>query len=58
MEIRDRAKEAKRILGRVANGADPAEAKKAKRHAESVNELCDLYCGRESGTNPNEAKET
>jgi integrase len=36
-------KEAKRILGSVANGADPAEAKKAKRHAESVSELCDLY---------------
>jgi integrase len=36
-------KEAKRILGSVANGADPAEAKKTKRHAESVSELCDLY---------------
>src|ERR1700722_15374916 len=36
-------KEAKRILGSVANGADPAEAKKAKRHAESISELCDLY---------------
>jgi integrase len=36
-------REAKRVLGSVANGADPAEAKKAKRHAESVSELCDLY---------------
>jgi integrase len=36
-------KEAKRLLGSVANGADPAEAKRAKRHAESVSELCDLY---------------
>jgi integrase len=25
------------------NGADPAAARKAKRHAESVSELCDLY---------------
>lgn len=36
-------KEAKRILGSVVNGADPAEARKVKRHAESVSELCDLY---------------
>jgi len=36
-------KEAKRILGEVANGADPADAKRMKRHAESVGELCDMY---------------
>lgn len=36
-------KEAKRILGEVANGADPADAKRMKRHAESVSELCDMY---------------
>lgn len=36
-------KEAKRILGEVANGADPADAKRTKRHAESVSELCDMY---------------
>src|ERR1700722_18076520 len=29
-------KEAKRILGSVANGADPAEPRKKKRHAERV----------------------
>jgi integrase len=36
-------KEAKRILGSVVNGADPAEARRMKRHAESVSELCDMY---------------
>jgi integrase len=36
-------KEAKRILGSVVNGADPAAARRTKRHAESMNELCDLY---------------
>jgi integrase len=36
-------KEAKRVLGSVVNGADPAEARRLKRHAESVSELCDLY---------------
>jgi hypothetical protein len=36
-------KEAKRILGAVANGADPAEDKQSKRHAETVSQLCDLY---------------
>ena len=36
-------KEAKRILGSVVDGADPAEVRKTKRHAESVSELCDLY---------------
>lgn len=36
-------REARRILGSVASGADPAAAKKQRRHAESVNELCDLY---------------
>src|SRR5690242_5651411 len=35
--------EARRILGRVAGGADPAAEKIAKRHAETVSELCDLY---------------
>lgn len=36
-------KEAKRILGQVAGGADPAADKYAKRKAASVAELCDLY---------------
>jgi hypothetical protein len=36
-------KEAKRILGTVVNGGDPAEARKMKRHADSVSQLCDLY---------------
>jgi integrase len=36
-------KEAKRILGTVAGGADPAEEKKSKRHAENVCQLCDMY---------------
>ena len=36
-------KEARRILGNVATGADPAAAKKQRRHAESVNALCELY---------------
>jgi Arm DNA-binding domain len=34
---------AKRILGHVADGADPAAEKHAKRKAASVAELCDLY---------------
>src|SRR3974390_1104513 len=37
---RDRAK---RILGHVGEGADPATEKHAKRKAASVAELCDLY---------------
>jgi hypothetical protein len=36
-------KEAKRILGAVANGADPAEDMQSKRHAENISQLCDLY---------------
>jgi integrase len=35
--------EAQRLLGNVVTGADPAAAKKAKRHAVTVAELCDLY---------------
>jgi len=35
--------EAKAILGKVVKGADPAADKQAKRKAETVNELCDLY---------------
>jgi integrase len=35
--------EAKRLLGSVANGLDPAALKRAKRSARSVAELCDLY---------------
>jgi integrase len=35
--------EAKRLLGSVANGLDPAGVKRAKRSARSVAELCDLY---------------
>jgi integrase len=36
-------KEAKRLLGSVASGRDPAADKKQMRHAESVSALCDLY---------------
>lgn len=40
----DTAREAaKRILGHVVDGADPAAEKHAKRKAASVGELCDLY---------------
>jgi integrase len=35
--------EAKRLLGSVAGGLDPAALKKAKRAAQSVTELCNLY---------------
>jgi integrase len=35
--------EAKRVLGSVAGGLDPAALKRAKRNARSVAELCDLY---------------
>ena len=35
--------EARRILGRVAQGSDPAADKYAKRQAKTVAELCDLY---------------
>ena len=36
-------KEAKRLLGSVVGGLDPAALKRAKRAASSVAELCDLY---------------
>jgi integrase len=36
-------KEATRLLGRVATGLDPAALKRAKRSAQSVAELCDMY---------------
>ena len=36
-------KEAKRLLGSVAGGLDPAALKQAKRAASSVAELCNLY---------------
>ena len=36
-------KEARRLLGSVAGGLDPAALKRAKRSANSVSELCDLY---------------
>jgi integrase len=40
----DTAREAaKRILGHVVEGADPAAEKQTKRKAASVTELCDLY---------------
>lgn len=40
----DEAREAaKRILGHVVGGADPAAEKRSKRRAASVAELCDLY---------------
>jgi integrase len=35
--------EAKRILGSVANGHDPATAKQKERSAPTIAELCDLY---------------
>jgi integrase len=44
-------KEAKRLLGEVVKGADPAADKQAKRKAATVAELCDLYWrDAESGT--------
>ena len=36
-------KEAKRLLGEVASGNDPAGAKSAVRRAQTVSELCDKY---------------
>ena len=35
--------EARRLLGEVANSADPAADKRAKRNAKTVAELCDSY---------------
>ncbi len=35
--------EARRLLGSIVDGGDPAADKQAKRKAETVNELCDLY---------------
>lgn len=35
--------EAQRLLGNVVTGGDPAAAKKAKRHAATVSNLCDQY---------------
>jgi integrase len=35
--------EAKRLLGEVAGGADPAVVKRTKRQAATVAQLCDLY---------------
>lgn len=35
--------EARRLLGEVAKGADPAATKQSKRKATTVSELCDLY---------------
>lgn len=35
--------EAKRLLGRVVDGADPASEKSAARHAATVTALCDAY---------------
>ena len=35
--------EAQRILGEVRKGEDPAAAKRARRRAANVSELCDLY---------------
>jgi integrase len=36
-------KEARRILGQVSAGADPAAEKRAARKAKTITELCDLY---------------
>jgi integrase len=35
--------EARRLLGEVTKGADPAADKRAARNAQTVSELCDLY---------------
>jgi hypothetical protein len=35
--------EAKRLLGLIASGEDPAERRAAERKALTVSELCDLY---------------
>jgi integrase len=35
--------EAQRLLGEVKKGGDPAAAKRTKRQAKTVSELCDLY---------------
>jgi integrase len=35
--------EARRLLGGVANKADPAAEKRAARNAQTISELCDLY---------------
>jgi hypothetical protein len=35
--------QAKRLLGLVASGEDPAQRKSADRRATTVAELCDLY---------------
>jgi len=35
--------EAKAVLGKVVKGADPAADRQAKRQAETVTDLCDLY---------------
>src|SRR4051812_16327415 len=35
--------EAQRLLGSVVTGGDPAAAKKAKRHAITIADLCDDY---------------
>jgi len=37
--------EAQRLLGHVANKADPAAEKRAARNAQTVSDLCDLYLG-------------
>lgn len=37
--------EAKRLLGEVVKGADPAAEKRETRKAKTVSELCDLYLG-------------
>jgi integrase len=39
----DARKEARRLLGDVAGGGDPAAVRRAKRKAETVSDLCDLY---------------
>jgi integrase len=41
--VDDARKEALRMLGRVANGEDPAADKAAARQAQTVAELCDAY---------------
>ena len=42
--------EARRILGQVANGQDPAKEKQDARNQLTVCELCDLYLERGTGT--------
>ena len=43
VDARRRAVEAKRVLGEIAKGGDPAANRKAARNVATVSELCDRY---------------